>query len=127
MEARVSLTLHTLGGLSTSEVASAFLVHVTTMAQRLVRAKRKIRDAGIPYRVPPPELLAERMDSVLSVLYLIFNEGYAATSGDSLIRQDLCNEAIRLCRVLLAVLRQPASQPAPSVNASSGQRTVLHM
>jgi RNA polymerase sigma-70 factor (ECF subfamily) len=102
-EARVALTLHTLGGLSTAAIASAFLVPVTTMAQRLVRAKRKIREAGIPYRVPPPELLAERVEGVLSVLYLIFNEGYAATSGENLLRQDLCDEAIRLCRMLLSL------------------------
>jgi RNA polymerase sigma-70 factor (ECF subfamily) len=101
LEARIALTLHTLGGLSTADIASAFLVPVSTMAQRLVRAKRKIREAGIPYRVPPPELLAERAESVLSVLYLIFNEGYAATSGESLIRPELCNEAIRLCRILI--------------------------
>lgn len=109
LEARIALTLHTLGGLSTAEIASAFLVPVPTMAQRLVRAKRKIRDAGIPYRVPPAELLSERMEAVCSVLYLIFNEGYAATAGDNLIRQDLCNEALRLCRLLMQLL---ADQPS---------------
>ena len=108
LEARVALTLRTLGGLSTAEIAAAFLTPPPTMAQRLVRAQRKIRDAGIPYRVPPLPLLAERMEGVLAVLYLIFNEGYSSTSGDALIRQDLCAEAIRLTRVLLALI---ASEP----------------
>lgn len=106
LEAQVALTLHTLGGLATAEIASAFLVPLPTMAQRLVRAKRKIRDAGIPYRVPETHLLGERVDAVLSVLYLIFNEGYAATSGDELIRRELCDEAIRLARVLTRLLMQ---------------------
>src|SRR5690348_7929291 len=104
LEARVALTLRALGGLSSAEVAAAFLVPVATMQQRLVRAQRKIRDAGIPYRVPPAHLLPERLDGVLAVLYLIFNEGYAATVGDALIRQDLCAEAIRLARVLTDLL-----------------------
>jgi len=99
-DARVALTLRTLGGLTTPEIARAFLVPEATLAQRIVRAKRKIRDAGIPYRVPPPERLPERLDGVLRVLYLIFNEGYGATSGETLIRRDLCAEAIRLARVL---------------------------
>jgi RNA polymerase sigma-70 factor (ECF subfamily) len=106
LDAQIALTLHTLGGLTTDEIASAFLVSLPTMAQRLVRAKRKIRDAGIPYRVPESHLLAERVEAVLSVLYLIFNEGYAATSGDQLIRHDLCDEAIRLTRVLTTLLMQ---------------------
>jgi RNA polymerase sigma-70 factor, ECF subfamily len=113
LEAQVALTLHTLGGLSTQEVARAFLISETTMAQRLARARRKIRDAGIPYRVPPPDLLPERLDALLAVLYLIFNEGYVTTSsqptrGDLLTRQELCGEAIRLCRVLVRLLPQSA-------------------
>ena len=104
MDARVALTLRTLGGLTTPEIARAFLVPEPTLAQRLVRAKRKIRDAGIPYRVPPVELLPERLDGVLRVLYLVYNEGYAASSGDALIRRELTSEAIRLTRVVVALL-----------------------
>ena len=107
LDARVALTLRTLGGLTTPEIARAFLVPEATLAQRIVRAKKKIRDAGIPYRVPPDDLLAERLDGVLAVLYLVFNEGYSATSGDALVRRDLCAEAIRLAR-LLAVLMPDA-------------------
>jgi len=108
LEAQVALTLHTLGGLSTQEVARAFLVAEPTMAQRLARARKKIREAGIPYRVPPADLLPERLDALLAVIYLIFNEGYVATSGDSLTRQELCGEAIRLCRILVDFLPQEA-------------------
>ncbi len=104
LEARVALTLHTLGGLSTPEIARAFLVPEATLAQRLVRAKRKIRDAGIPYRVPSREELPERLDGVLATLYLVFNEGHAATSGEALVRRDLSAEAIRLARLLVRLL-----------------------
>ncbi|HEX6116003.1 MAG TPA: RNA polymerase sigma factor [Solirubrobacterales bacterium] len=103
-EARVALTLRTLGGLTTAEIARAFLVSESTMAQRLVRAKRKIRDAGIPYEVPPPERLGERLPGVLATLYLIFNEGYLASGSDSLVRRELCAEAIRLARLAVAMM-----------------------
>jgi RNA polymerase sigma-70 factor, ECF subfamily len=103
-QARVALTLRTLGGLTTAEIASAFLTSEATMAQRLVRAKRKIRDANIPYEVPSAEQLPERLTSVLATLYLIFNEGYFASSSDALIRTELADEAIRLGRVLVETL-----------------------
>ncbi len=104
LEARVALTLRTVCGITTEEISRAFLVPLATMAQRLVRAKGKIREAGIPYRVPSPEELRDRLDSVLLVVYLIFNEGYLASIGDALIRRELCAEAIRLGRVLCGLL-----------------------
>jgi RNA polymerase sigma-70 factor (ECF subfamily) len=108
LEAQVALTLHTLGGLTTPEIARAFLVPEPTMAQRLARARAKIRNARIPYRVPPIELLPERLDALLAVIYLIFNEGYSATSGDEAIRKELCEEAIRLGRVLVTLMPESA-------------------
>jgi RNA polymerase sigma-70 factor (ECF subfamily) len=104
MEARVALTLRTLTGLTTAEIARAFLVPTETMAKRLVRAKHKIRDAAIPYRVPPAHQLPDRTSAVLAVLYALFNEGYSATSGAELVRVGLCDEAIRLSRLLVALM-----------------------
>ncbi len=107
-EAQVALTLRTLGGLSTGEIARAFLVPEPTLAQRLVRAKRKIHEARIPYEVPPDDALAERRAAVQTVIYLIFNEGYLATTGEALIRRELCAEAIRLARMLCEIdAREP--------------------
>ena len=103
-DARVALTLRSLAGLTTSEIARAFLVPEQTMAKRLVRAKQKIRNAGIPYRVPPPDLLPSRTAGVLAVLYLLFNEGYSASAGADLVRQNLCDDAIRLARALVQLM-----------------------
>ena len=104
MQAQVALTLRTLGGLTTPEIARAFLLPEATLAQRLVRARRKIQQARIPYQVPDPESLPERLSAVQAVLYLVFNEGYSASSGDSLVRRELCAEAIRLARTLLELM-----------------------
>ncbi|MCP6761978.1 MAG: RNA polymerase sigma factor [Fischerella sp. CENA71] len=114
IETQVALTLRMLGGLETDEIARAFLVPTATMAQRLVRAKRKIRDAGIPYKVPETTDLSPRIEAVLTVIYLIFNEGYAATKGDSIVRADLCTEAIRLGQLMRQLL---APQPPSEVTA----------
>jgi RNA polymerase sigma-70 factor (ECF subfamily) len=111
-EAQVALTLRTLGGLTTPEIARAFLVPEATLAQRLVRAKRKIQEAHIPYEVPPRSQLAERLAAVQSAIYLVFNEGYSATAGDSLIRRELCTEAIRLGRTLCELLPKEAENLA---------------
>jgi RNA polymerase sigma-70 factor, ECF subfamily len=109
-EAQVALTLRTLCGLGTDEIARAFLVPVPTMAQRLVRAKAKIRDAGIPYRIPAAADLPERLAEVMSVLYLVFNEGYAAAQGEALVRRELCAEAIRLARLVRRLLPAPEAE-----------------
>ncbi len=111
-EGQVALTLRTLGGLSTAEIAKAFLLPEPTLAQRLVRAKRKIQEAHIPYEVPPAHQLAERLSSVQAVVYLIFNEGYSAATGEQLVRRDLCQEAIRLSRVLCELLPQEPENTA---------------
>src|SRR5215469_974162 len=109
-EAQVALTLRTLGGLETDEIARAFLVPQATMAQRLVRAQRKIRDAHIPYATPSTKEMPERLEAVLTTIYLIFNEGYASTRGESHVRGDLCAEAIRLGRLVRSLLTSPPGQ-----------------
>jgi RNA polymerase sigma-70 factor (ECF subfamily) len=106
VDAQIALTLRTLGGLATAEIARAFIIPEPTLAQRLVRAKRKIQDARIPYEVPPADRIPERLSAVQSVLYLIFNEGYSATSGDQLVRRELSTEAIRLARLLCKLMPQ---------------------
>src|SRR5207249_1840003 len=114
LDAQVALTLRTLGGLETDEIARAFLVPPVTMAQRLVRAKRKIRDARIPYTVPDANEMPARLEAVLTVIYLVFNEGYAPTRGEPFVRTDLCAEAIRLGRLVRALM---APQPSPEATA----------
>ncbi|MFT7587790.1 MAG: RNA polymerase sigma-70 factor (ECF subfamily) [Cellvibrionaceae bacterium] len=109
LDAQIALTLNTLGGLNTAEIAKAFLMPKATMAQRLVRAKRKIKAAGIPYKVPPTQDISERLDAILHVIYLIFNEGYSAASGENLIREELCAEAIRLTMVLTHLLKNDSN------------------
>lgn len=124
-EAQVALTLRALGGLTTGEIADAFLIKKSAMAQRLVRAKRKIKESGIPFRVPPAPRLSERLDEVLAVIYLIFNEGYLASSGGQLMREDLTREAIRLGRTLVYLLEQEDHQS--SLPEALGLLALMHL
>ncbi len=134
IDARVALTLRSVCGLELTEIAHAFMLSDTTLAQRLVRARRKIRDARIPYEVPSAEILADRLAGVLGVIYLVFNEGYVATEGPTLIRPDLCQEGIRLARLLATLMPQepevcvaaraaPAHRRAPGRPNRRGRRT----
>jgi len=125
-EAQVALTLRTLCGLETDEIARAFLVPAATMAQRLVRAKRKIRDAGIPYKIPEAHEIPERFEAVLTVIYLVFNEGYAATRGERLIRTDLAAEAIRLGRLVMALMSEGPTGALPAEAAGLLALMLLH-
>lgn len=127
-EARVALTLRLIGGLSTDEIARAFLQSEATVAQRIVRAKRTLGSAGVPFEVPPPELLAERLSSVLGVIYLVFNEGYAATAGEDLMRPQLCDEALRLGRILVALMpREPEAQGLLALMEIQASRTAARV
>ena len=123
-DARVALTLRSLTGLTTAEIARAFLVPEQTMAKRLVRAKQKIRNTGIPYRVPPPDLLPVRTPGVLAVLYLLFNEGYSASAGTDLVRQNLCDDAIRLARALVELMQDEPEIRVCSRCSCSSRRAV---
>ncbi len=125
VDAQVALTLRTVCGLTTEEIARGFLVPLATMAQRLVRVKRKIRDAGLPFAMPPRERLAERLDGVMLVVYLVFTEGYAATSGKAWIRQQFCDEAIRLGRLLCELIPRQ-SRVACLAGADAAARFTAH-